>query len=182
MKKKKILHIVEAFGGGIFSFFNDLAKYTEDDFEIVIAYSMRKETPNDFKNYFSDKIKFIEVKNFARSINPIKDLKAFCEIKKIIKQEKPDIIHLHSSKAGFVGRFAANGKKVKMLYNPHGFSFLMKDSSKIKRALYWIIEKVGALRTCTIVGCSQGEYEEALKLSKNSICISNGINIEKIKD
>lgn len=182
MEKKKILHIVEAFGGGIFSFFNDLAKYTEDDFEIVIAYSIRKETPNDFKNYFSKKIKFIEVENFARSINPIKDLKAFFEIKKIIKEEKPDIIHLHSSKAGFVGRFAANGKKVKMLYNPHGFSFLMKDSSKIKRAIYWLIEKLGALRPCTIVGCSQGEYEEALKLSKNSICISNGINIEKIEE
>ena len=53
---------------------------------------------------------------------------------------------------------------------------------KIKRTLYWILEKIGAFRKCTIVGCSQGEYEEALKLSKNAICINNGINIEKLNE
>lgn len=33
-----------------------------------------------------------------------------------------------------------------------------------------------------IVGCSQGEYEEAKKLSNNSICINNGIDIEKLEE
>ena len=179
---KKVLHIVESFGGGVFSFLVDLINGIDESYEIVIAYSKRLQTPDDFKSYFNDKVKFIEVENFARSINPIKDLKAFGEIKRIIKQEKPDIVHLHSSKAGFLGRFACNGRNVKVLYNPHGFSFLMKDSTKLKRMIYWLIEKVAAFRKCQIIGCSQGEYEEARKLSKNSICINNGINIEKIKE
>lgn len=179
--KKKVLHIVESFASGVFSFLVDLVNSTDCDYEIVIAYGERKETQENFREYFNSNVKFIKVENFARSINPIKDLKAFFEIKKIIKEENPDIIHLHSSKAGFIGRFAASGRKKKMLYNPHGFSFLMQDSSKIKRLIYWIIERVAALRKCTIIGCSKGEYEEALKLSKNSICINNGINLEKIK-
>lgn len=181
MEKKKVLHVVESFGSGVFSFLVDLVNSTNKEFDITIAYGVRNETLENFKDYFSNNVKFIKVENFTRSINPIKDIKAFFEVKKIIKQENPNIIHLHSSKAGFVGRFAANGKKIKMLYNPHGFSFLMQNSSKLKRTIYWIIEKIGAIRKCTIVGCSEGEYKEALKLTKNSICINNGVNVEKLE-
>lgn len=180
-EKKKILHIVESFSTGIFSFLVDLVNNTDESFDITIAYGVREETPKDFKKYFSDRVKFIEVKNFERSISFKKDLRALKEVKEIIKNVNPDIIHLHSSKAGFIGRFAANGRKVKMFYNPHGFSFLMKNSSKIKRLIYWWIEKIATLRKCTIVGCSKGEYEEALKLTKKSICINNGINTEKLE-
>lgn len=177
--KKRILHIVEAFGGGIFSFLVDLVNSTSDEYEIIVAYGKREQTPDEFKNYFNNNVKFIEVKNFTRSINIVKDFKSFFEIKKIIKDINPDIIHLHSSKAGFLGRFASNSK-VKVLYNPHGFSFLMKDSSKIKRLVYWIIEKISTIKKSKIVACSQGEYEESLKLSQNSICINNGINVENL--
>lgn len=182
MEKKKILHIVESFGSGVFSFLVDLVNNTDEEFDITIVYGKRAETLDNFKEYFSDRVSFIEVKNFTRSINFIKDIKAFLEVKRIIKVKNPDVIHLHSSKAGFIGRFAGDGKNVKMLYNPHGFSFLMKDSSKLKRLFYWLLEKIGAMRKCTIVGCSQGEYEEALKLTKNSVCINNGINIEKLNE
>lgn len=182
MEKKKILHVVEAFGGGIFTFLVDLVNNTSNDFDITIAYGKREQTPENFECYFNNNVKFIEVTNFARSINLKKDIKSFFEIKRIIKEVNPDVIHLHSSKAGFLGRFAANGKRIKMLYNPHGFSFLMQDCSKIKRLMYWLIEKISTMRKCTIVGCSQGEYEEAQKLSNNSICINNGVNIEKLDE
>lgn len=182
MAKKKILHIVESFGSGVFSFLVDLVNNTDKDFDITIAYGVREETLVNFKDYFSDRVKFIKVENFARSINIKKDFKAFLELKKIVKEIDPDIVHLHSSKAGFLGRFATNCRKRKVLYNPHGFSFLMKNSSKIKRTIYWLIEKVAAFRKCTIIGCSNGEYEEALKLTKNAICINNGIDIDKLKE
>ena len=181
-KWKKILHIVEAFGGGIYSFIVDLLKETNEDKEIVVCYSRRKQTPENFEKDFNKNIKFIEIKNFERSINLVKDLKAFFEVRNIIKQEKPDIIHLHSSKAGFIGRFATNGKRIKMLYNPHGFSFLMQNTSILKRKIYWIIEKIASFRNCKIVGCSKGEYEEALKLTSNAIRIDNGIDIDRLKE
>lgn len=175
MAKKKIVHIVEAFGGGVFTVLSDLCKETADQYDIVIAYSLREQTPTNFVEYFPKNIRFIKIENFTRSINPVKDLKALKEIRKIVKQEKPDIVHLHSSKAGVLGRIAIHNKKIKMLYNPHGFSFLKLDDSKLKRLMYKTIEKIVAIinHRCTIVGCSQGEYEEALKLNKNSICINN---------
>lgn len=129
-------------------------------------------------------MKFIEVKNFTRSINFEKDIKALMEIRKIVKEEKPDIVHLHSSKAGILGRIGIHDKKIRMFYNPHGFSFLKLDDSKMKRFVYKAIEKCTAIINykCTIVGCSKGEYNEAKKLNKNSICINNGINIEKLNE
>ena len=182
--KKKVLHIVESFGSGVFSFLVDLVNGTDEEFDITIAYGIREETLENFKEYFSNNIKFIKVENFTRSINPKKDFKALNEIRKIVKEEKPDIVHLHSSKAGILGRLAVNGNKIKVFYNPHGFSFLKKDDSKLKRMIYWAIEKIVALlnRKCTIIGCSNGEYEEAKKLNKNSICINNGIDINKLKN
>lgn len=161
---------------------NDLCNGLCDEYEIVIAYSKRNQTPEDFRKMFDPRIKFIEVKNFTRNINPIKDFRALIELKKIIKAEKPQTIHLHSSKSGVLGRLAASGKKYKIIYNPHGFSFLKLDDSKIKRLIYktieWIMAKVNP--QCTIVGCSKGEYNEARKISKNSVQIDNAINIENL--
>ncbi len=150
----------------------------------MVAHGRREETLENFKDYFPNNVKLIEVKNFTRNINVTKDLKALLEIRKIVKNEKPDIVHLHSSKAGILGRVAIHEKNIKMFYNPHGFSFLKKDDSKIKRFIYKSIEKVAAIlnRKCTIIGCSKGEYEEARKLNKNSININNGITINKIDE
>lgn len=176
---KKILHIVESFGSGVYSFLVDLINETSKEFEIIVAYGVRNETPENFIKDFDSNVKFIKIEDFTRSINLKKDIKALNEIKKVISNEKPDIIHLHSSKAGVLGRIATCGKKYKVLYNPHGFSFLKQDDSKLKRICYKTIEKMMAIvnSKCTIIGCSQGEYEEAKKLNKNSICINNGIDI-----
>lgn len=184
MKKKKVLHIVEAFGGGVFTVLNDLINELSGEYEIVIAYALRKQTPKNFKKYFNKNVRFIEVKNFIRKISPIKDFKALIEIRNIVKEEKPDIIHLHSSKAGVLGRIGIHNKNIKMFYNPHGFSFLKLDDSKVKRIIYRMIEKFAAIvnHKCTIVGCSKGEYDVARRINSNSICINNGIDISKLNE
>lgn len=180
-EKKKILHLVEAFGGGVFTFLVELANSTCDEFDVVIAYSRRKQTPENFEEYFDKRIKFIEVKNFTRSIG-IHDIKACKEVRQIIKQENPDIVHMHSSKAGIVGRLVISSKNRKLFYTPHGYSFLKQDDSKLKRLIYKSIEKAAAMwrRRCKIVACSDGEYKESLKITKNSTYVNNGINIKEI--
>lgn len=180
-EKKKILHLVEAFGGGVFTFLVELCNSISDEYDVVIAYSKRNQTPDNFKGYFSGNVKFIEVKNFTRNIG-IKDLKACMEVRRIIKEENPDIVHMHSSKAGIIGRLVISGKNRKMFYTPHGYSFLKQDDSKLKRFMYKSIEKMVAIyrRKCTIVACSKGEYKESLKLTKNSTYVNNGVNTKEI--
>ena len=179
-KKKKIVHVVEAFGGGVYNFLVDLLNNTIDEFDITVIYALRPQTPDNFINDFDKRIKFIHSKYMTRSIG-LNDLKAFFEIKKIIKNENPDIVHCHSSKAGLLTRLAINTKKIKTFYTPHGYSFLMEDSSKLKRFIYKSIEKIGTLNHSVIVACSKGEYEESLKLTKRATYVSNGVNLEILR-
>lgn len=179
-EKKKILYIVEAMGGGVFTYIVDLANELVNEFDIYIAYAVRPQTPSNYKEYFDKRIHLIEVKSFCREINLTKDMKAIKEIKKISKDVKPDIIHLHSSKAGVIGRIAFNGKDIPLFYTPHGYSFLMKDYKLANRIIFKFIEAVMAKRICTTISCSPGEHQETLKLTKNATYINNAINIEDL--
>lgn len=178
----KILHIVEAFGGGVYTFMEALLKQTSEEFEIVVAYAIRPQTPADFLERFDKKIKFIEVKHFQRSINPFNDVAAGFELRKIVKEEKPDVIHLHSAKAGFLGRVFLNNRKTPTLYTPHGYAFMKKDDSAIKRKIYYGIEWFAGRSRALTVGCSNGEWEAAKKVSKKAICISNGIDYSELPE
>lgn len=145
--------------------------------DVTIAYSTRKQTPKNFKEYFNENIKFIRVKNFTRNINPIKDMMAIREVKRIVKAEKPDIVHMHSSKAGAIGRLAISSKKAKLFYTPHGYAFCKKDDSKLKRKCYQMLEKMLGKKKCMTIACSKGEYDESLKVTKNRMYINNGIDL-----
>lgn len=91
-----------------------------------------------------NKIKVIFIKDLIREINPIKDLKALFSIYKILKKEKPDIVHTHSSKAGIIGRLAAKLCGIKnIIHTIHGFSF-NDTQSILKRNLFIFLEKAGA--------------------------------------
>lgn len=180
-EKKKILYIVEAMGGGVFTYIVDLANELVNKYDMYIAYAVRKQTPKNYKDYFDKRIHLIEVKNFRRAIDPMKDIAAFFEVKKIAAEIKPDIIHLHSSKAGAIGRMAFNGK-IPMFYTPHGYSFLMENYKPMKRRMFKLIESVCAKRNCTTISCSVGEHQESLKLTKHATYVNNGINMAELQE
>lgn len=168
-------------GGGVFTYIVDLANELSDYYDMYVAYGLRPQTPNNYKEYFDDKVHLIQVMNFTREINIKKDIKALFEIKKIAREVEPDIIHLHSSKSGVLGRLAFNGKKIPLYYTPHGYSFLMKSYNEKKRKVFRAIESVCAKRNCTTISCSKGEHIETLKLTKKAKYVNNGINVEKLQ-
>lgn len=179
--RKKILFCVEAMGGGVFTYIVDLANELIKQYDVYIAYAIRKQTPTDFKDYFDKRIHLIPINNFKRSISPYHDICAYFELIKIANDIAPDIIHLHSSKAGVIGRLAFKSQSVPLFYTPHGYSFLMRNYSMPKRALYQAIEKICALTKCTTISCSFGEHLETLKMTKRAIYIDNGINIKTLQ-
>ena len=182
MSKKKILYVVEAMGGGVFTYIVDLANALVNKYDMYIAYAVRPQTPEDYKTYFDKRIHLIEVKNFGREIDPLKEFKAISEVKAIAKKVKPDIIHLHSSKAGVIGRISFNGKKIPVFYTPHGYSFLMENYNPKKRLAFKLIETVFAKRKCTTISCSEGEHKETLKLTKRATYVNNGINVNELQN
>lgn len=181
-KKKKILYIVEAMGGGVYTYIVSLTRKLVNDFDIYVAYGVRKQTPQNFKDEFDSRVHLIEVKNFTRSVNLLKDLNAYGEIKAIQREISPDIIHLHSSKAGVLGRLAFRNVNSRIFYTPHGYSFLMADQNALKRFIYRFVEKVSAVKNCQTISCSIGEHQETLNLTKNATYINNGIDVDQLEN
>lgn len=178
---KRVLHIAEAFGGGVFTFLVALANKTCEEFDVTIAYTVRPQTPLNYKELIDPRVHLIEMKEVQRSINLVQDMKGAMEIRQIYKKVKPDFVHLHSSKAGFLGRLVINCRKTNVAYTPHGFAFLKEDDSPFVRMMYKTIEKIGALKGGAVIGVSKGEYEEALDLTNNAGFVNNGIELDPIK-
>ncbi|MXO03201.1 glycosyltransferase [Flavobacterium sp. HBTb2-11-1] len=185
----KVVHIIEALGGGVYTYFNDLSAYFGEDeikncIDTTIIYSgNRKEIDRDkIKSDFSSNINLLEI-NMLRNFSPLKDLKSVIQLTKALKKINPDVIHLHSSKAGVLGRIAYFFlfKKKKLYYSPHGYSFLRTDISKPIRKIYWLIEKITqALFGGVTIACGDTEFEIAKKIG-NSKLVRNGVDIRSIR-
>ena len=178
-KKKgyKLLVVCESMATGIFFFLNSLLNSLCEDYEIVIVYGERYETPKDIRAQFDDRIKLIKLDSFRRGTDPRMIWAAQKELRKIIREEKPHVIHLNSSMAGIVGRMAAVGSSIPVLYTPHLFSFLQPSFSPLKRFVFrtaeWCLARLGG----TIIGVSESEYRAAAKLTKRAGYINNCIDV-----
>lgn len=176
----KIMHIAEPFATGVLSFLLDLTKKQIEENDIYILYGVRPLTPPNVEKLFDKRIHLIKIEYFRGALGTVLNPKAYMEVRKYYNQIRPDIVHLHSSASGFVGRWTIPCSKTKVFYTPHGYSFLMKDGSIIKRLLFWGIEYISAKRNAKTIACSKGEYNEAYKLSKKSTYVNNGINVSEL--
>jgi len=126
----------------------------------------------DLWKVLNKKIKKIECKYFKREISPLNDLKAIFFIKKIIKSNNYDIIHLHSSKAGVWGRLAAGKKyKNKVIYTVHGFDTILKANK-----IFLFLEKLLKNHCKYLVPVSEYDNKNLKSCNiKNCYTIKNGI-------
>ena len=181
MKKIKVLHVTQATIGGALEYIKLFFSHIDtDEYELCLicpSYGpMRQEIEDMGITVYP-----IEM---SREINLKADIKSFFELKKAIKHIKPDLVHLHSSKAGVLGKVASYLNKVPCIYNAHGWSFSINTTDK-KKKIYSLIEKYTSLFCCKIVNISEYEYNLAkqykIASDKKMITIHNGIDIEKYK-
>ena len=173
----KICHVVESFAGGVFDFLVELVNGMPE-MEHVIIYSDREHTNKLFSSLFPDSTQFILWNNATREINPKQDFAALVSLIKVLKQNNSfDIIHLHSSKAGFLGRVAARilGLQKMVIYTPHGASFLRQDVTRFKKGLFVLLEKLGSYFGGQVIACSKSEAESFLDIGIDANYVNNGI-------
>lgn len=92
-----------------------------------------------------------ESKWLERSINPFKDIFALIEIFLFIKENNIEFVHTHSSKAGILGRIAANLAKAKVIiHTVHGWSF-NDYQPKIKKLCFIWLERLTARFTDKLI-------------------------------
>ena len=181
----KIVHITEAFSGGIQTYLKNvsdfLIKNAGENVEVYIIYSGHRPLFNlkAAQEMFKGKATMIEIP-MTTNIAPVKDFKGVIAIYKELKKIQPDVIHLHSSKAGILGRAAAfffRKKNKSVFYTPHGYSFLRTDVSDKSRAMFRTIEKTAQrIFGGTTIACGDTEYELAQAFGKADL-IRNGLEV-----
>ncbi|HBU69268.1 MAG TPA: hypothetical protein DEE98_02670 [Elusimicrobia bacterium] len=107
----------------------------------------------------------ILVPSLQRETNPVKDLRALIELINILKEHRPDIVQTNTSKAGFIGRWAAKFAGInRIIHMPHGHVFYGYEFSGIKTKLFLLLEKLSAPITGILIALTQGEKNESLLL------------------
>jgi len=182
--KKKICHVITRFiNGG-----------AEENTMLTCNYSIKlgdnvtliigKETNKEILYKLSKKIKVIKINNLVRDIDPIKDILAFFEIKRIFNKLKPDIVHTHESKAGILGRIAAKISRVNLIvHTVHILPFV--NVKYYKKYFYILIEKLTSYITDKFICVSKGMLIESLKFKignkEKYKIIHSGFDIKKFK-
>lgn len=176
--KKKILMVCEAFGGGVFTYASQLCNDMVDNFDVYLAYSLRPQTPKNYKDFLDKHVHLIQVKSFGeKGLTSIpNDIKVIRELQAIERKVQPDVIHLHSSIAGGMGRLAFKGKNNTVVYTPHGYAHILMGPG-IKSKMYKLMESILGKTNAMTLTCCESEDEVAKTLCKRTAYIETGVNL-----
>lgn len=117
-------------------------------------------------------------RHLNRKLNVIEDMRGYFEIKSVLRQIEPDIVHLHSSKAGILGRISAHQLGIPVIYTAHGWGFTA-GVPFLRRYIALMAEKLTVKFVNQIITVSYYDFNLAVK---HNICqpsklkvIHNGI-------
>lgn len=156
-----------------------------DEYDVLFLYSLGRAD-----DVYNDEIAQLENRGIAcievpmtREISPLVEIRCSIAIMKHCFVFKPDIIHCHSAKAGFLGRFSGtvfnmihNGKKARIFYTPN--AMLAYSSS-----FYLALEKLAAWMCDKIIAVTPSEKEDIVSwgvCSENKVeCVPMGVRSER---
>lgn len=181
MGNKRILMICEAFGGGVYSYVKQLCNDMCEKFDVCLAYAVRPQTPDDYKDQIDKRVQLIEIDNFGNLTNLFSVARSVKKLRAIAAEVHPDVIHLHSSIAGGIGRIAFSGRNCPVVYTPHGYAHILMGPG-FKSSVYLAIEKVLGRRNSITLTCCESEDEVAKTLCKRTAYIETGVNLAELSE
>ena len=155
MKKKKILFLItKSNWGGAQRYVYDLAtNLPKDEFDVSVALGgdgILKE------NLETAGIRVLPIKGLQRDISFRKELLSFWEIAHLIRDEDPDIFHVNSSKAGFIGAVLGRILGVpRVIFTAHGWAF-NEDRSTISKLFVGFFHWLTVISSHTTIAVSHG--------------------------
>ncbi len=151
--------------GGAQTIVADLVRNLKPEHELFILYGGNGEAWSDLGN------NFVRIKlNDHRKEVSLKDISLFFKLLYYRIKYRPDVVHLHSSKMGVLGRLAFNSRNT--IYTVHGF-----DSIRTAFRKFLTIEKILKNKVFRIVGVSRYDVDKMKEegIYRNVECIYNGV-------
>jgi len=135
-------------------------KLKQDNHEVTIVTGLYDPSLWRFQE---EKIDVISIPAMQRAIHLKKDLQTFWQLRAALKKIQPDIIAVHSSKAGAIGRVVGRLLRIPTVFTAHSWSFTEGVPHKKKR-MYSRMEKSVQPLTAKIITVS--EYDRKLALTE----------------
>lgn len=170
----RILHLAEAFGGGLMRMVIAVAEGSAAaGHEVMIAHGVRPETPTDLRARIDDAVEVRRLPWTSRRPGP--QLRGALEVRALLREWQPDVVHLHSSFAGFAGALAA-GDSVPTVFTPNAFASSLPEGAALRRWTYRLAERVACRRVTLVGAVSHSEADIARELGARWVVrVPNGV-------
>lgn len=152
-RKKVLFLITKSNWGGAQRYVYDLAtNLPRDQFEPVVAAGGN--------GLLMEKLRAAGVRTVSlpleRDVSVMRDIRGFQEIRRLILAERPDILHLNSSKAGTLGSLAGRLARIpRIIFTAHGWAFNNPRASLAGRILASFLHAVTILLAHTTIAVSE---------------------------
>lgn len=156
-----------------------IKNFQKQGYEIWVATKLEEK----YKNDCIDGVKWIDTE-FTRSPFSFKVVKALKQLIELMKNQKFELIHVHTPVGGVLGRIAAKyTKNGPVLYTAHGFHFF-KGAPKSYWLTYYPIEKLMSKYTDAIITMNNEDFENAktkLWIDPKNVYKVNGVGVDTSK-
>ena len=159
----KVLHLITRLdpGGSAENTISSCQCLARDGWDVVLAAGPGKTSDRSWVE--ESTVSTFEVRALRRDPHPFADLLAFWQLFRLMRKERPDILHTHSAKAGILGRWAGKLARVPhIVHTPHGH-VLYGYARGAKNWLYLMAERVTAPLTDRLVALTEGERRESVE-------------------
>ncbi|CAJ2792782.1 glycoside hydrolase family protein [Burkholderia pseudomallei] len=172
--RMKIVQVLESSATGTLSMVCLIAnRLAREGHDVHVVYSLRPDTPANFHALFDATVKLRHIQMKGVPLLPM-----LLELRRTLVGIGPDVVHLHSSFAGFLGRigtlFAL--REAAFFYSPHCISFMRRDISAFKRAAFVALERIACAKRCLYVACSDSERDAVrVHLRQPVVVVENAV-------
>jgi len=150
----------------------------ENGCEVHVAAKDNLAEKNGLKLDFADKVFNVP---FSRSPKSIDNIKAYKQLKKIIREGNYDVIHCNTPMGGIITRLAARKVRkrgAKVIYTVHGFHFY-KGAPKKNWLVFYPIEKLFSRLTDTIITINFEDYNLAKNRFHCNVAHIHGVGADE---
>ena len=185
MRPKKVAHIITRLdpGGSTINTLQTVAGLAERGYDVWLVSGRTRDEVGAMREFLRRCPRpVIFIPELVREVCPWRDMKAFWRLYRLMKREKFDIVHTHSSKAGILGRWAAWLAGVPWrVHTPHGHIFYGYFGPWTTRVFLWL-EKITTPVTHRVITLTDQGRKEHMDLGiappEKLVTIRSGVDIE----
>ena len=183
----KVLHIITRldFGGSATNTIASVDHLRKHGFDTSLAYGATHDPDGSIESALREiGVPRINLPYLHRSPSVLNDLRALSSIKRLLKKERFDLVHTHTSKAGILGRIAAHACGLPAVHTPHGHVFYGYFGPVLTK-LFVYIERWMAPHTARIISLTDIETRESLEKGigrpEQYVTIHSGVPLSKFR-